>query len=65
MTAVPFGWMYRDPQEIIDMFRSMRQRMAHEEQRLMEQYRRRKARRIRKLTRLAKAGKLKGQGNAQ
>lgn len=60
MTAVPFRWMYRDPQEIIDRLRSMRQRMADEEQRLREQDRRRKARRIRKLTRLAKSGKLKG-----
>lgn len=62
---VPFGWMYRDPIEIIDRLRAMRQRMSDEEQRLKEQDRRRKARRIRKLTRLAKAGKLKGEGNAR
>lgn len=62
MTGVPFGWMYQDPALIIDRLRSMRLRVALEEQRLREQDRRRKARKIRKLVRLAKAGKLKGAG---
>lgn len=60
MTGVPFSWMYRDPAEVVDRLRSMRVRMAVEEQRLREQARRRKARRIRKLTKAAKAGLLKG-----
>jgi hypothetical protein len=60
MSAVPFGWMYQDPVLIIDRLRDMRGRMAAEEQRLKEQTRRRKAQRIRQLTKLAKAGKLRG-----
>lgn len=60
MTSVPFGWMYQDPALIIDRLRSLRVRMEAEEKRLREQDRRRKARRIRKLTKLAMAGKLKG-----
>lgn len=62
MTGVPFGWMYQDPALIIDRLRDMRTRMAAEELRLKEQERRRKARRIRTLVKLAKAGKLKGVG---
>jgi len=62
MTCVPFGWMYQDPALIIDRLRGMRARMAAEEERLREQDRRRKARRIRRLTKLAKAGALKGNG---
>ncbi|MGL6245689.1 hypothetical protein [Pseudomonas sp.] len=65
MTSVPFGWMYEDPALIIDRLRSMRAGMAAEEQRLREQDRRRKARRIRQLTKLAVAGKLKGVGNGR
>lgn len=65
MTAVPFSWMYGDPQNIIDDLRSLRQRLDEGERRLREQERRRKARRIRKLTKLALAGKLKGNGNAR
>ncbi len=60
MTDVPFGWMYQDPALIIDRLRGLRTRMAAEERRLKEQDRRRKARKIRKLTKLALAGKLKG-----
>lgn len=63
MSAVPFSWMYQDPALITDRLRDMHVRMAAEELRLKEQDRRRKARRIRKLTRLAKAGALKGIGN--
>ena len=44
----------------VDRIRGMRARMAEEEKRLKEIERRRKARRIRKLTKLAMAGKLKG-----
>jgi len=60
MTGVPFGWMYQDPALIIDRIRSLRARMEAEEKRLREQDRRRKARKIRRLTKLAVAGKLKG-----
>jgi hypothetical protein len=60
MTGVPFGWMYQDPALIIDRLRSMRVQMAAEELRLKEQDRRRKARRIRKLAKLAITGRLKG-----
>lgn len=63
MSSVPFGWMYQDPALIIDRLRDMRVRMEAEELRLRDQDRRRKARRIRKLTRLAIAGKLKGVGH--
>ncbi|MBS1143379.1 MAG: hypothetical protein H6R14_785 [Proteobacteria bacterium] len=60
MATVPFSWMWKDPAETIDQIRTLRADMAKEEKRLKEQDVRRKARRIRKLTRLAKAGKLKG-----
>lgn len=59
-TGVPFSWMWGDPAEFVDRLREMRSGMEEEEKRLKEQARRRKARRIRKLVRLAKAGKLKG-----
>jgi len=65
MSAVPFSWMYQDPALITDRLRGMRLRMAVDELRLKEQARRRKARRIRKLTKLAKAGLLKGVGNGK
>lgn len=65
MSAVPFSWMYQDPALITDRLRSMRERMASEELRLKEQARRRKARRIRQLTKLAKAGLLKGKSNGK
>ena len=57
---MPFGWMYLDPALIIDRLRSLRARMEAEEKRLREQDRRRKARKIRRLTKLAMAGKLTG-----
>lgn len=60
MSSVPFGWMYQDPALIVDRLRGLRARLALEEQRLREQDRRRKARRIRRLTKLAMAGQLKG-----
>lgn len=65
MSAVPFSWMYQDPALITDRLRSIRKRMASEELRLKEQARRRKARRIRQLTKLAKAGLLKGKSNGK
>lgn len=60
MSWLPFSWMWRDPAETIDAMRKFRADMAAEEKRLKEQERKRKARRIRKLTKLAMAGKLKG-----
>ncbi|MRR37875.1 hypothetical protein EG829_25150 [bacterium] len=61
MSSLPFSWMWKDPAETVDRIRTMRADMEREEKRLNEQETRRKARRIRKLTKLAKAGKLKGQ----
>lgn len=60
MTSVPFSWMYKDTAEVVDRLRAMRSQMDQEEKRLRERDRRRKARRIRKLTRQAMAGMLKG-----
>lgn len=62
--SLPFSWMWKDPALTIDQVRSLRARMDAEEKRLKEAERKRKARRIRQLTRLAKAGALKGSGNA-
>lgn len=59
-SAVPFSWAWGDPALTVDRIRDMRARMAEEEKRLKEVERRRKARRIRKLTKLAMAGRLKG-----
>ena len=59
MAAVPFSWMWKDPALIADQIIGMRERMAVEEKRLQEQDRRRKARKIRQLTKLAKAGAFK------
>ena len=59
MASVPFSWMWKDPALIADQLIGMRERMASEEKRLREQDRRRKARKIRKLTRLAMAGAFK------
>lgn len=59
MAAVPFSWMWKDPALIADQLIGMRERMAAEEKRLKERDRRRKARKIRKLTRLAMAGAFK------
>lgn len=63
MASVPFSWMWQDPALITDRLIGMRERMAMEELRLKEQERRRKARKIRSLVRLAKAGRLKGVGH--
>lgn len=59
MAALPFSWMWKDPARITDQIIGMRERMAAEEKRLKEQDRRRKARKIRQLTKLAKAGAFK------
>jgi hypothetical protein len=59
MPAVPFSWMYADPALIADRLISLHERMAAEEVRLKELARRNKARRICKLTKLAKAGAIK------
>lgn len=61
MSAVPFSWMWGDPAESLDRLRALRERMAIAEKEMRERERRLKARRIRKLTKLAMAGKLKGQ----
>lgn len=63
--TLPFSWMWKDPALTIDQIRSLRARMAAEEKRLKDVERKRKARRIRQLTRLAKAGALKGSDNAR
>ena len=61
MTGVPFSWMWGDPAECCDRLRSLHERMARAEKDQAEIDRRRKARRIRKLVKLAKARQLKGQ----
>ena len=65
MASVPFSWMWKDPALITDQLSGMRDRMAKAEAEIKEKDRRRKARRIRKLTKLAKAGMLKGTGNGR
>jgi hypothetical protein len=65
MASVPFSWMWKDPALITDQLIGMRDRMAKAEAEIKEKDRRRKARRIRKLTKLAKAGMLKGTGNGR
>lgn len=65
MASVPFSWMWKDPALITDQLIGMRERMALEEKRLKEQERRRKARKIRQLTKLAKAGAFKDKPNAR
>lgn len=65
MASVPFSWMWKDPALITDQLIGMHDRMAKAEAEIKEKDRRRKARRIRKLTKLAKAGMLKGTGNGR
>jgi len=60
MSSPPFSWMWKDPAEIGDRLIGLSDRMAKAEAEVRERDRRAKARRIRKLTKLAKAGKLKG-----
>jgi hypothetical protein len=65
MAAVPFSWMWKDPALIADQLMGMRARMAVEEKRLKAQERRRKARKIRQLTKLAKAGAFKDKAHGR
>lgn len=65
MSGVPFSWMYQDPALIADRLISQTQRLAKAEAIEKERHRIRQARKWRKLVKLAKAGKLKGQSNAR
>lgn len=60
MFGAPFSWMWRDPAHCVDAIRSMNDRMAKAEKEIKERDRIRKARRIRKLVKAAKARLLKG-----
>jgi hypothetical protein len=62
MSVVPFSWLWQDPAETLDRLRVVRARLEKADKALREQDRRRKARRIRKLVKAAKARQLKGQG---
>lgn len=55
--VLPFSWMYRDPAEVCEHM----ERIRHLEREFKERERKRKAKRIRKLVKLAKARLLKGQ----
>lgn len=61
MAAAPFSWMWRDPATCCDRLRSLHDRVEAAEKELKERDRIRKARRIRQLTKAAKARQLKGQ----
>lgn len=61
MSKAPFSWMWGDPANVVDRLQPMREQMATAEKQMRERERQRKARRIRKLTKLAKARALKGQ----
>lgn len=61
MSAAPFSWMWKDPAEVLDRLRPMKARMEAAEKEIKERDRIRKARRIRKLVKAAKARELKGQ----
>lgn len=58
--AALLAWMYADPAEIGDRMIALRERLAIAEQEQRDRDRRRKARKIRKLVKLAKAGAFKG-----
>ncbi len=60
MSKVPFSWMYGDPAESLDRIREIRKDIERTEKLIKERTRIKKSRRIRKLVKLAKAGKLKG-----
>jgi hypothetical protein len=55
--ALPFSWMYQDPAIVVDRMRELLDR----DKEFNERERKRKARRIRKLVKMAKARQLKGQ----
>ncbi len=61
MSLPPFDWLWRDPADSMDRLLSLKERLAKEEQEFKERERRRKARRIRQMVKLAKARQLKGQ----
>ena len=62
MSGVPmFAWMFGDPAEVADRRRFLEDRIAEAEAKARDIERKRKARRIRALVKLAKAGKLRGQ----
>jgi hypothetical protein len=54
--ALPFAWMYRDPAEVHERMEDLRKLIKVGEEREL----RNKRRRIRRLVKEAKAGKLKG-----
>lgn len=56
-----FSWLYGDPAEVADRRRFMEERVAEAAREVQEMDRRRKARRIRKLLKLALSRQLKGQ----
>lgn len=60
MSKVPFSWMYGDPAESLDRIREIRKDIERTEKLIKERTRIKKSRRIRKLVKLAKAGKPKG-----
>jgi hypothetical protein len=55
--ALAFSWMYGDPSIVVDRLRGLRER----DKEFKERERKRKARNIRKLVKMAKARQLKGQ----
>ena len=60
---MPFSWMWGDPAKVFERLNPMKERMEVAEKEMKERERRIKARRIRKLVKLAKARMLKGQSN--
>jgi len=61
---IPFSWMWGDPAEVFERMEPLQLRMAKAEKEMQERERRIKARRIRRLTKLAKGRLLKGQSHA-
>lgn len=61
MAALPFSWLWGDPAESLDRLRATRAAVEKSDKAAREIERRKKARRIRKLVKLAKARMLKGQ----
>lgn len=62
MTGELLSWMYGDPALFLDRKRALDARQVAWEKQEKERHRIRQARKWRKLTKLAIAGKLKGQG---
>ena len=61
MSGAQFSWMYKDPALIIDRLIDLRARMEAAEKIDAERHRIRQSRKWRRLVKLAKARKLKGQ----